>query len=765
MAGKKIRGITIELGADTSKFQKEMNAVDKSLNATQRELKDVDKLLKFDPKNTTLLAQKQDLLKSAISDTDEKLKKEKEALEKLKKADKSPEVEKQMRALERQIIDDEKKLDGFNDELREVKKASSGVEKAKDRFKKFGSVAGKVGKTIGKGIGATAKAGAATIGAIGVAGTAAAKGIGSLASSSAEAGDEVDKMSQKLGMSRKGYQEWGFVLGQAGVDINSLQTGMKTMTNQIGAAKNGTKESVETFKKLGISMEELQGMSREEAFGAIVKSMQGMEDSTERAALANKLFGKSGQNLTPLFNESAQATDELIKKANDLGMVMGDDAVDAAVDFRDQLDGLKRTFETTKNGVASTMLPAITDIMGGLQMLMIGESGGADKVEKGFTDLFDNIGKIMGKLTTILEPIFNALLAALPQIITDLGTSILKYLPQLISALSTMLNTLLTSISKNSAQFTSSIIQVVMMLVKLIIDNLPLLLQVGLQVILELAKGIAEALPDLVPEIIALVMTICDFILDNLPLIIDAGIAILIGLMDGIIKALPTLIKYIPTLIKKVLAAIGKIIPKLWKLAKTMFSKLTQPFKSIGKWFGKKFGDAWTKIKEKFSKVGEFFGGIWDTIKTKFSEVGTKIGDAIGGTFKKVMNSVFATVENAINAVPNLINKALGALNKILPKDKQLGTLETVTLPRLAKGGMTTAPTTAIIGDNPSHNEAVLPLNDPRTVELFRKALNGVGGGTVNQTINVGQMSSYKEAYMIRRATEQGLKKMMRATV
>ena len=762
MAGKKIRGITIELGADTSKFQKEMNAVDKSLNSTQRELKDVDKLLKFDPKNTTLLAQKQDLLKKSIDDTDDKLKKEREALEKLKKADKSPEVEKQMRALERQIVDDEHKLDSFNKELKETGKASSGVEKAKERFAKFGKGLG----TAGKVVGGVAAVGAATAAGIVKAGEMAGKAVASLASDSAKAGDEIDKMSQKVGMSRKGYQEWSFVLSQNGADIKSLQGGMKTLSKNISM---GSDKSVDALNALGLSMEQLQGMDREAQFETVITALQGMEDSSERAAVASQLLGRAGTGLNPLLNQSAEATQNLRDKANELGMVMGDDAVDAAVDFQDQLDGLKRTFETTKNGVSSQMLPALTEVMGGLQMLMIGDNGGAEQIEKGFNDLFTNIGDIVDKFGNIIETIFSSLMMVLPNVISKfiglLTKILIQNLPTIITAIQQMVQAVLNAVAQNSAQFSKAITQFVLMIVDLIVNNFPLLLQVGIDVILALATGIAQAIPQLVPQIVELVMRVCDVILENLPLIIDAGIAILIGLMDGIIKALPTLIKYIPTLIGKVLVAIGKIIPKLAKLAKTMFSKLTQPFRNIGKWFGNKFGGAWKKIKEKFSGVGKFFGGIWDTIKTKFSEVGTKIGNAIGGTFKKVMNSVFATVENAINAVPNLINKALGALNKILPKDKQLGTLGTVTLPRLAKGGMTTAPTTAIIGDNPSHNEAVLPLNDPRTVELFRKALNGVGGGTVNQTINVGQMSSYKEAYMIRRATEQGLKKLMRATV
>ena len=55
--------------------------------------------------------------------------------------------------------------------------------------------------------------------------------------------------------------------------------------------------------------------------------MQGMADTTERAALANDLFGKSGQNLTPLFNETTESTEKLKQAAHELGFVMSDEAV------------------------------------------------------------------------------------------------------------------------------------------------------------------------------------------------------------------------------------------------------------------------------------------------------------------------------------------------------------------------------------------------------------------------------------------------------
>ena len=256
-------------------------------------------------------------------------------------------------------------------------------------------------------------------------------------------------------------------------------------------------------------------------------------------------------------------------------------------------------------------------------------------------------------------------------------------------------------------------------------------------------------------------------LIENLPLIIDAGIAIVMGLLDGIIKALPLLLAYIPTLIGKILTALAKIIPKLFVFAKDLKKTIQKPFVDIATWFGKKFGEAVSKIKEKFAGIKQFFANVRDKIKGVFQTIGGKVGGAIKGAFKTAINGALSLVESAINKIPNTINNALGAINKILPKDKQLGRIPTVQLPRvMATGGVTTGITNAIIGDNPSHNEAVLPLDSPQTIKLFREALSGIGtGGTVNQTINVGQMNSYREAYLIKRATEQGLKRMMRATV
>lgn len=164
----------------------------------------------------------------------------------------------------------------------------------------------------------------------------------------ASAGDEIDKMSQKVGLSAKAYQEWDYVLKISGTEMSSMTTGLKTLTNKLDDAKNGSSSAQEMFAKLGLSMDDLSTMSREDIFGAAIKGFQGMADTTERAALANDLFGRSGQNLTPLFNQSAESTAQLIENFNELGGVMSDDSVKASADLTDAMTTFKSALDGTK---------------------------------------------------------------------------------------------------------------------------------------------------------------------------------------------------------------------------------------------------------------------------------------------------------------------------------------------------------------------------------------------------------------------------------
>ena len=158
MAGTKIRGITIELNADTAGILDGIKDVNSSLATTDKALKDVNKLLKFDGNNTELLAQQQDYLNQAISQTEEKLKKEQQLLESLKSADNAEETQEQQKALAREIEATTQKLNGYRAQLDrtddEVKEFADQTQNATDKSLTFGDVlkANIVGDIITQGL-------------------------------------------------------------------------------------------------------------------------------------------------------------------------------------------------------------------------------------------------------------------------------------------------------------------------------------------------------------------------------------------------------------------------------------------------------------------------------------------------------------------------------------------------------------------------------------------------------------------------------------
>lgn len=248
---------------------------------------------------------------------------------------------------------------------------------------------------IGKGL-------AVSTAAVGAFGAAASVAVGKAAKQTADMGDQIDKMSQKVGFSTDAYQKWNYVMELSGTDMSSCVVGLKTLTNKFDDAKNGSASAVEAFQRIGLSLEDIGDMSREELFSNVISNLQGMGDTAERAALANDLFGRSGQDLIPLLNQSADATEELMQKAEDYGMIMGEDAVKNSAAFNDALLTLQNTFSGLKNRVVGDLLPTLTQITDGLSKLLTGDMSGLDDMLNVGSQLVENlISGIMSKASEL----------------------------------------------------------------------------------------------------------------------------------------------------------------------------------------------------------------------------------------------------------------------------------------------------------------------------------------------------------------------------
>lgn len=221
MAGGRIRGITIELGGDTSKFVDAIKKADKSINETQKKLKDVNKLLKLDPGNTELLRQKQEALAKAVEQTGEKSKALKAALKEMEAAGITDKTRAQYDALQRELVETEQSF-------KSLKKEANGfgsvfaqqISVAGEKVKEFG---GKV-TNVGKGMSATV--------------TAPLVGFFTVAASGASDLEEnLNKVDVAFGSDAKAVKDWS-----------------ETATTQFGLSRNAALEAASLFGDMGTAM-------------------------------------------------------------------------------------------------------------------------------------------------------------------------------------------------------------------------------------------------------------------------------------------------------------------------------------------------------------------------------------------------------------------------------------------------------------------------------------------------------------------------------
>lgn len=311
---------------------------------------------------------------------------------------------------------------------------------------------------LGKLVSGAAKFAAGAAASIAAAGTAVFK----FADNVASVGDNIDKQSQKLGISAKAYQEWDAVLGHCGASIDSLKGGMKTLTKAVADASN---DQVTAFQAVGLSMDQVKSMSTEDVFAAVVTGLQGMEEGAERTNIATTLLGKSAQELGPLLNTSAEDTAAMKQAVNELGGVMSDEAVAASASFKDALQDLTTIGTGFKNALGAQVLPYVTEAMTAL------------------TDGFRS-GGIAGMATAAVD------------IASDFAGKLVQEIPQLATSATQMLTGLASYLEGNADKIVAAGGQLVVNLVTSLVDNLPQIALAAAKLVVALAKALIENAPE-----------------------------------------------------------------------------------------------------------------------------------------------------------------------------------------------------------------------------------------------------------------------------
>ena len=333
----------------------------------------------------------------------------------------------------------------------------------------------KAGLNIAGGIGSALK-GATTLVAAGTAAVTGAIVKGS--SDVASYGDNIDKMSQKMGMSAQAYQEWDAVMQHSGTSMETMKASMKTLAN---AAETGNA----AFETLGITQEQIAGMNQEQLFEATIAALQNVENETERTYLAGKVLGKGATELGALLNTSAEDTQAMRDRVHELGGVMSDDAVKAAAAFQDNMQDMQTALSGVGRNMISQLLPSMNGIIAGFTSLIIGEEGAIDAISQGFSDLFKSLDgiaqNIVSTLTEMMPSIISGITEILPQIIDMATTLLISIAEALVEAMPQIVTTVIPSLL-------SAAVRIVVALGQAIVEAAPQLLDAGKQ-LFEMLKG------------------------------------------------------------------------------------------------------------------------------------------------------------------------------------------------------------------------------------------------------------------------------------
>lgn len=581
-------------------------------------------------------------------------------------------------------------------------KITDSVKKTTDNYNQGLKVAesssNNFGQALKKGIVVAAGLTTAALTAITAAAAAGTKAFINAAKATAEMGDDIDDNSQKVGFSAKSWQEWDYVLNLAGSDMKSATMGIKTLTNQVDAAKKGNKDAIANFKALGISVKSLKNMSREEIFEKVISQLQKMPESSKRAALANKVLGRSGQELSALFNMSNEETQKAIKTANEYGMVLDDRAVKASSNFQDSLTTLQGAMTGLKNNMMSNFLPSLTTVMDGLSKVFSGSDteNGMKTIEVGIMSLVDKLTAEMPRFLELGKTIFMSVIQGFAPMLPSLVSTIFDIGVQAITTVSSMLPTMMPIIITGIQNSLSALLsalpvifeglsQLVLGIVNWLAEpaNVQLVVNSIVSVCTQIVNSIGMILPVLLPAIVTIIGEVAKALTqpDNVQMLLDAVLTVVGAIIVALINSVPVLLDAVKGIFSNLGELISRLLEFLVPIAADGIEAIVNTVKSWGNavktFVLNLINGIRTSISNWINNLKQGFLDGFNAIKNSVSSILSGIGDFVKSVIDKIKELPSKALSIGKDLITGLWN---GISNKISwVKDKIKGMGESIT--------------------------------------------------------------------------------------
>ena len=651
----RIKGITIAIDGDTTGLSKALKGVNSDLKAAQNGLNDVNKLLKLDPGNVELLRQKQEYLNDAIGSTEEKLQKEKEALEQMKNSDGFDRNSEQAKALERQIVADEQALNSLKNQAKEF--GSVGAQQFKlvgEKVQAVGDKMSSIGSTMTKTV-------TAPLVGVGAASIAAFKEVDS----------GMDIVVQKTGATGEALAGMQSVVENLATTIPTSFEAAGTAVGEVNTRFGLTGQSLEDLSKQFIQFAELNGTDVSTSIDQAQKALSafglGAGDAGKLLDRLNYVGQATGVSMDTLLSglvtnsaafsemglnidQAATFMGQMEVSGADASTVMGGlqkalkNATADGVPLNQALSNLQNTILNGKDGVDG--LTAAYDLFGksGAQIYEAVKNGSVDFQNLGAA-ADDASGSVANTFEGTLDPVDQWTVAMNSAKVagSDLGSALQTAALPILQELTTTLKELTAGFRALTPEQQQAIVKAAA-----VVAAIGPILTVGGKLVSGIG-GIIKILPMLGGA------------MQGVGALVTGSLIPAIG---GLISAAaPILAAAAPFIaVGAAIVGAGVLVYKNWDDikagAKIMYEEVSK------KWdeFKKKTSETWNNIKqatsEKWNAIKSDLSQKWDNIKQK----GTTTWNALKTSTSKVWTSMKSTVSTVLGSIQSTAASKLEAI-------------------------------------------------------------------------------------------------------
>ena len=646
--GTTLKGITVEIGGDTTKLGDAILKARKSAKDLSGELRGVESLLKLDPTNTVLLAQKQDILAESIAGAKDKLKMLIAAQESMSKQLADGKISPE------QYRDFEREIESTRQQLTRLEAAASGTD---DAVADVGDAAEEAGEKAEKASGGWSVL-------KGVMADLASSAIKTAVSTVVDGAKKMVSAGLEYNQAMEGYvTNFTTMLGGSAEAANGMVGSLQKLASATPLAMSDLAGGAQTLLAFGVASDDVSGTLQR--LGDIslgnADKMQSLARAYGKATAQGKLTGETVQMMidtgwNPLIDICDQTGESMedVQKRMAAGSISAEEltqavnhATDAGGKFAGGMEaasktvaGLTSTLQDNVNAMLGELMQPVSDAM--LSTLLPTAIDAVDQLTTAFEDEgIDSFSRVAGNLIASLSAqLVSYAPQAIPAALAFIGAlviGLLSALPDLTGTAIELVGALLLGIADQLPGIITAAMSALLGIVGKITspESITLLIQAAMQLMLALARGLIAAIPQLIDAVPGIITNLVESFYAMLPEIIGVGIEIVIALASGLVSNAGHITAAVPRLVETIVRGFLAAVKSYWDIGKSIVDGIRQGVT-----------EQWQRLK---SDVSNLFTGLVSWIKNLlgihspsrvFADIGQNMAAGIGDGWASTIGDI-----------------------------------------------------------------------------------------------------------------------------